>query len=162
MTKASQLVSSIMTLILGILFVILKGEVVGIALTVFGVVLIVTAIIELVRKNIVSGIIKAVLGIAVLAFGWALLDIALLVIGIVLIIFGILELVKRIVAIVKKQNGKLLATILGFISPVFSAVAGYFLVTSSGEAVNWAIILGGVLLIIDGILALIEALVSKK
>ena len=162
MTRSSQFVSALMTLILGILFVILKGEVVGIALTVFGVVLIITAILELIRKNIASGIIKAVLGIAVLSFGWMLLDIALLVIGIVLIVFGVLELIKRIIAIFKKKKNKLLATILGFISPVFSVVAGYFLITSSGEAVGWAIILGGVLLIINGVLALIEALASKN
>ena len=162
MTKSSQIVSALMTLILGILFVILKGEIVEIALTVFGVVLIVTAIIELVRKNIVSGIIKAILGILVLAVGWMLIDIALLVIGIVLVVFGVLELVKRIIALFKKNNTKLLAKILGFISPVFSIVAGYFLITSSGEAVGWAIIVGGVLLIINGVLALVEALVSKK
>ncbi len=162
MTRSSQFVSALMTLILGVLFVILKGEVVGIALTVFGVVLIVTAILELVRKNIVSGIIKAILGIAVLSFGWMLLDIALLVIGIVLIVFGVLELIKRVVAIFKKRKNKLLATILGFISPVFSIVAGYFLITSSGEAVGWAIVVGGVLLIINGVLALVEALASKK
>ena len=162
MTRSSQFVSALMTLILGVLFVILKGEVVGIALTVFGVVLIVTAVLELIRKNIVSGIIKAILGIAVLSFGWMLLDIALLVIGIVLIVFGVLELVKRIVAIFKKSKNKLLATILGFISPVFSIVAGYFLITSSGEAVGWAIVVGGVLLIINGVLALVEALASKK
>ena len=162
MTKASQFVSAIMTLVLGILFLILKGEVVGIALTVFGIVLIVTAVLELIRKNIVSGIIKAVLGIAVLTIGWVLLDIALLVIGIVLVVFGVLEFIKRIVAIVKKQNGKLLATVLGFISPVFSVGAGAFLITSSGEAVTWAIIVGGVLLIIDGLIALVEALASKN
>lgn len=162
MSKTSQFISSIMTLVLGILFLILKGSVVGIGLTVLGVVLIATAIIELVRKNVVSGIIKAVLGIAVLTIGWLLLDIALLVIGVVLIAYGALELIKRVVAIIKKQNGNLLATILGFISPVVSVVAGAFLITSSGDAINWAIIVAGVLLMIDGIIALVEALLSKK
>ena len=162
MTRSSQFVSALMTLILGVLFVILKGEVVGIALTVFGVVLLISAVLELIKLKIASGIIKAILGIAVLIFGWVLIDIALLVIGIVLIVFGVLELVKRIVAVFKKNNTKLLAKILGFISPVFSIVAGYFLITSSGETVAWAIILGGVLLIINGALALIEAISSKN
>jgi uncharacterized membrane protein HdeD (DUF308 family) len=151
-----------MTLILGVLFVILKGEVVEIAITVFGIVLIVTAVLELIRLKIASGIIKAILGIAVLTVGWMLIDIALLVIGIVLMVFGVLELVKRLIALFKKNNTKLFAKILGFISPVFSIVAGYFLITSSGEAVGWAIIVGGVLLIINGVLALVEALASKN
>lgn len=162
MTKASQFVSALMTLILGILFVILKGSVVGIALTVFGVVLILAAVLELIRGKIGSGIVKAILGIAVLVFGWMLLDIALLVIGIVLIAFGALELIKRIIALFKKSKTKLFAKILGLISPLFSVVAGYFLITSSGEAIGWAIIVGGVLLIINGVLALIEAIASKN
>ena len=162
MTKSSQFVSALMTLILGVLFVILKGEVVGIALTVFGVVLIIAAVLELIRLKIASGIVKAILGIAVLVFGWMLLDIALLVIGIVLIAFGALELIKRIVALFKKSRTKFFAKLLGFISPVFSIVAGYFLITSSGEAVEWAIIVGGVLLIINGVLALVEAIASKN
>ena len=162
MTRSSQFLSALMTLILGVLFVILKGEVVGIAIKVFAIVLIITAVLELIRLKIASGIVKAILGIVLLAFGWAITEIALLVIGIVLIVFGVLELVKRIVALFKKNRTKLLAKILGFISPVFSIVAGYFLITSSGEAVGWAIVVGGVLLIINGVLALVEALASKN
>ena len=162
MTRSSQFLSALMTLILGVLFVILKGEVVGIAIKVFAIVLIITAVLELIRLKIASGIVKAILGIVLVAFGWAITEIALLVIGIVLIVFGVLELVKRIVALFKKNRTKLLAKILGFISPVFSIVAGYFLITSSGEAVGWAIVVGGVLLIINGVLALVEALASKN
>lgn len=162
MTKTSQLISAIMTLVLGILFLILKNGVIGIGLTVLGIVLIVTAVLELVRQNITSGIIKAVLGIAVLAIGWLLLDIALFVIGVVLMVYGVLELIKRIVAIVKKQNGKLWATVIGFINPVLCVIAAAFLITSSGEALSWAIIVAGVLFVIDGVLALIEALASKN
>lgn len=161
MTKMSQLLSAIMTLVLGVLFIALKGEVVGVAIGIFGVVLIVTAVIELIRLKIGSGIIKAVLGIAVLTFGWMLIDIALLVIGIVLVIFGVLEFVKRFIRLFRKTNVKLFGKILGFISPLFSIVAGYFLITSSGEAVGVAVVIGGVLLVINGALALIEALASK-
>ena len=162
MTKLSQFTSALMTLILGVLFVMLKGGVVGIAIKVFAAVLIITAVIELIKLKIASGVVKAILAVVLLIFGWAITEIALLVIGIVLIVFGVLELVKRIFALFKKNRTKLLAKILGFISPVFSILAGYFLITSSGEAVNWAIVVGGVLLIINGVLALIEALASKK
>ena len=162
MTRSSQFLSALMTLILGVLFVILKGEVVGIAIKVFAVVLIITAVLELIRLKITSGIVKAILGVVLLAFGWAITEIALLVIGIVLIVFGVLELVKRIIALFKKNRTKLIAKILGFISPIFSIVAGYFLISSSGEAVGWAIVVGGILLIINGVLALVEALASKN
>ena len=160
MKKTSLLISALMTIILGVLFLILKDQVIGIGLTIFGIVLIITAILELIKKNWGSGIIKAILGIAVLMIGWLLLDIALLVIGIVLLVYGILELIKRIVAIVKKQNGKLWATIVGFISPIVCIIAAVALI--SGNFLGWAIIVAGVLLIINGALSLIEALASKN
>ena len=162
MIKTSKLISAIMTLVLGILFLILKGEVIGIGLTVLGVVLLVTAILELVRNNIASGIIKAVLAIAVFVIGWLLLNIALIVIGIVLMVYGVLEFIKRIVAIFKKQSGKFLATVLGFINPVLCIIAAGFLLTSRGEALSWAIIVAGVLFVVDGIIALVEALLTQN
>ena len=162
MKKLSQITSALMTLVLGILFVMLKGGVVGIAIKVFAAVLIITAILELIKLKIASGVIKAILAIVLFIFGWAITEIALLVIGIVLIVFGVLELIKRIFSLFKKNRTRLWAKILGFISPLFSALAGYFLITSRGEAVGWAIVIGGIFLIINGVLVLIEALSSKK
>jgi hypothetical protein len=49
---------------------------------------------------------------------------------------------------------------IGFISPVLSVVAGYFLATTKGDAIGWAILVGGILLIINGVLAIIEAIAS--
>ena len=160
MNKTSDLISAAMTLALGVLFLILKGNVIGIALTVLGIALLVTAIVDLVRKNITSGVIKAVLGVVVLVFGWLFLEIAMLILGIVLLIFGILGLIKRILGLKNKQ--KLLATVLGFIEPIVCIIASVFLITSAGDALNWAVIVGGVCLIIDGVLALIAALLAKK
>lgn len=160
MKKTSLLISALMTILLGVLFIIFKEQVVSIALSVFGIVLIITAILELIKKNWGSGIVKAFLGIAVLLVGGLLLHIALIVIGVVLLIYGALELIKRIVAIIKKQNGKLWATIVGFISPIVCIIAAIALI--SGNFLGWAIIVAGVLLIINGALSLIEALASKN
>ena len=66
MNKPSQFVSALMTLALGILFVILKGDVIGIAITVLGIALLISAIIDFIKKNVTAGVIKAVLGVAVL------------------------------------------------------------------------------------------------
>ena len=160
MNKTSDFISALMTLALGILFLILKGDVIGIALTVLGVALIVTAIVDLVRKSTTSGVVKAVLGVVVLLFGWLFLEVAMLILGIVLLIFGILGLVKRIMALGQAQ--KLLATVLGFIEPIVCIIASIFLITSTGAALNWAVIVGGICLIVDGVLALIAALLAKK
>ena len=78
MTKLSQFTSALMTLILGVLFVMLKGGVVGIAIKVFAAVLIITAVIELIKLKIASGVVKAILAVVLLIFGWAITEIALL------------------------------------------------------------------------------------
>ena len=158
--KSSRIISALMTLALGILFVILKQEIIGIAITVFGVALIITAVLDLFRKNITAGVIKGVLGVVVLVLGWALLDVALLILGIVLLIYGILELIRRIR--IGKNGGKLWAVVLGLIEPVICIAASIFLITSRGEAITWTILIAGIFLIVDGILALISALGSKN
>ncbi len=159
MKKTSQIISAAMTLALGILFVILKADVVGICLTVLGVALIVVGVLDLIKVNIVSGVIKAVLGVAVLVVGWLLLDVALLILGIVLLIYGILELIKRIMSV---KGERLWAFILGLISPVICIVASVFLITSRGSAITWTVIVAGVFLIVNGVLALISAFASKN
>ena len=160
MSRSSQLISAIMTLTLGILFIILKTDVIGIALTVLGVALIITAVLDLIRKGIVSGIIKALLGVAVLVIGWLLIDIAIIILGIVLLVYGILNLVKRVFA--KKKGIKLWKIVIGIIEPVLCIIAAVFLITSSGTALEWTVLVGGIILIINGALALVGALTSKK
>ena len=160
MNKPSQFVSALMTLALGILFVILKGDVIGIAITVLGIALLVSAIIDFVKKNVTAGVIKAVLGVVVLVLGGLFLNIALIILGIVLLIYGVLELIKRLTA--KKKKVKAWARVIGLIEPVICIVASIFLITSSGEALSWAVLVGGIFLIIDGVLALIAALGTKK
>jgi len=150
-----------MTLALGILFVILKAQVIGIAITVIGVALIVVAIVDLVKRNFVSAVIKAVLGILVLVIGWLVLDIALLIIGIALLVYGIVELVKRIMS-KKGKNEKTWQKVLGLLQPVICIVASILLITNSGNVLDWVIIIPGVFFIIDGVLGIINALSSKK
>jgi uncharacterized membrane protein HdeD (DUF308 family) len=160
MKKTSQIISAAMTLALGILFVILKSEVVGIGLTVLGVALIVTAIIDIIRKSYAYGIIKAILGIAVLVIGWLIIEVAIFVIGAVLLVYGILEFIKRLAA--KKKGRKAWVVVLGLIQPLVCIVASVFLIVKGGTALSLAVVVAGVLLIVDGVLALIGALGSKK
>ena len=91
--------------------------------------------------------------------GRLLFDVALLILGIVLLIYGILEFIKRLVG---KKGDRLWAYILGLISPVICIVASVFLITSRGSAIEWTVIVGGIFLIINGVLALISALGSKN
>ena len=83
--------------------------------------------------------------------------------GIVLLVYGVLELIKRIIALVKKQAGKRLwATILGFIEPAIWIVGAIFLITNTSATLGWAVIVAGIIFIIDGALGLISAIASKN
>lgn len=159
MNKTSQLISALMTFALGILFVVLKAEVIGVALTVLGVLLIVVGVLDIVRKAITSGVIKAALGVAVLVIGWLLIDIAVKILGIVLLVYGVLELIKRLTS--KKKGVKLWAVVLGLIEPVLCIVASVFLITSGGSALGVAVLVSGVVFMVEGILGIIAALGTK-
>ena len=160
MKKLSQLISAIVTLALGILFVIMKDGVVGVCLTVFGAALIVTAVLELIKLSIVSGIFKALLGIVVLVLGWMLIDVALLILGIVLLVLGLSKLLKRIFG--KKSGMKPWVVVLGFIEPVLCVIAAVFLITSRGTAISLTVTVSGIFLIINGALGVIGALARKN
>ena len=157
---ASLLISSLMTLALGILFIILKAEVIGICITLIGAALIIVAIIDIFKLKIFSAIVKALLGILVLIIGWKVTRLALLVIGIVLLIYGVIELFKRLFS--KKGSKKIWLKLVRLIQPIFCILASLLLIRKTGEVIDWAIIISGIFFIVDGVLGVINALSSKK
>lgn len=162
MKTTSHLISAAMTLALGILFVILKAEVVGICITLLGVALIVLAVLDLIKGFIAPGIVKILLAVCVLLIGWLLLDVALLVLGIVLLAYSIVEILKLISAVIKLKKFNILAIVLGLIEPALGIVASVFLITSRGAAIEWTVIVAGIVLIINGVCAAVRAFIPEK
>lgn len=160
MKKAIKLLSALLTIALGVLFVIFKTEVLSICMTVLGVGLLIFAILDLIRFKIFTAVIEGVLGAAVLVIGWTLLDIALFVIALVLGIYGIVELFSRIFE--KKKNKGTFVLIVGFIEPLVAIAASAFLLLNGSSALSFGVFLAGVFLIIDGILSLIVVLPGNK
>ena len=162
MKTTSHLISAAMTLALGILFVILKAEVVGICITLLGVALIVLAVLDLIKGFIAPGIVKILLAVCVLLIGWLLLDVALLVLGIVLLAYSIVEILKLISVVIKLKKFNILAIVLGLIEPALGIVASVFLITSRGAAIEWTVIVAGIVLIINGVCAAVRAFIPEK
>ncbi len=161
MKITSNLISAAMTLALGILFVILKAEVVGICITVLGVTFVVLAVLDLLRGAIIPGVVKILLGAAVLLIGWLLLDLALLVLGIVLLVYSILEIARTVEALVRNKNTRIIEIVLSLLQPAFSLIAAIFLITSRGAAIEWTVIIAGIMLIVNGVCAIVRAVVEK-
>ena len=162
MKNSSYLVSAAVKLALGILFVILKAEVVGICITLLGVALLVMGILDLVHSDIAGGIVKIVLAAAVTLIGWLLLEVALIVLGIVLLINSIIDIVKIIITAVQNKGVNILAVVLGLIEPALALVASIFLITSRGTAIEWAVIIAGIILIVNGVVGILRAFVPQS
>lgn len=152
----NNLIVALATIVLGVLFIVLKGEVVSIAMTVLGVALIIAGVIDIVNKLTTSGVVKAVLGVALLVCGWTLVSLALYIMAAVLLIYGILlllEVFKRM-----KKSDKIWNKVLKLIEPVVMIIVAACLLFNQGGAISWIFTLAGVLLIVDGALGLVNSL----
>lgn len=142
-------INAIALVVLGILFCVFRAGMINVLLTIVGVVLIALGVYDIfVRKNYVSAAIEIILGIAVIVCGWTILDIALLVLGIGLSIYAIYEIIM--IAKNFKKKGW-----ISLIKPIITLVVGIFLIVAKWVLVDWIFIVIGVILIINGILALL-------
>lgn len=141
----SELFSSLLYIIIGVLLVIFRSQTLGWAMTIAGIVFIVSGILDLVKKNWVGGAVSLIIGIAILILGWAAAQIVLLVLGILIAIKGIVALIN----VLKRKN----KGILEILFPILSIVVGLML--AFGNALDIMIIIVGVLLIVDGVIGLL-------
>ena len=158
MKTSNKLLSAVLTIALGILFIILKSDVVSIAMTLLGVALIISGVIDLLHKLIAPGIVKAVIGVAVIVFGWTLMSIAIYIMAALILAFGVVQLVQ---AIKEKQNNTM-KKLLSFIEPALMVIVACCLLFNQGGTIAWVFIVAGVVLIIEGVIALIGCLKDKN
>lgn len=156
----NQLVAAILMTVLGILFIVLKNDVISIGLTVLGVMLIVQAIIDIVNRQYVPAVIKAVIGIIVILLGWVFVKVAIYIMAAVLLIYAILQLIMVIRLLSSAKN--VLVKALGFVQPVIYIVISCCLLFNQGGTIAWMFILSGIFLIIQGIIALIQCVLYNK
>jgi uncharacterized membrane protein HdeD (DUF308 family) len=144
----SELVSSLLYIIIGVLLVIFHSQTLGWAMTIAGIFFIVSGILDLVRLNFVGGAVSLIIGIAILVLGWLAAAIVLLVLGILIALKGIIALAD----VLRKKK----KTVLEVIFPIFSIVVG--LALAFGNGLDIMIIITGVLLIVDGAIGVLGSL----
>ena len=148
--KDSALIMSILYILVGALLLIFRAETLNWAMTIAGVVFVVSGILELIKKNYVGGAVSAIIGIVILVLGWTIAWIVLLVLGIMIAFKGIVALID-----VLKSSDR---TALRLVFPVLTILCGLALAFAFGELMDIMIIVGGVLILIDGIFGLLAAL----
>ena len=154
MKTLNKLITAALTLALGILFVVKQGGILEIIMTVFGVFAIVLGVIDIVQKNTVSGIVKIVLGAVAIVFGWVFTKVATIVVGVLLAVYGLLLLIDAI-----RAKSRILPKILAIVVAGLYILCGIGL--AFGQLLNVIFLIMGILLIVDGVIALVGALVKK-
>ncbi|MBR2370542.1 MAG: DUF308 domain-containing protein [Clostridia bacterium] len=146
--KNSELFSSLLYIIIGVLLVVFRSQTLGWAMTIAGIVFIVSGALDLIKKNWTGGAVSLVIGIAILVLGWTAAQIVLLVLGVLIAVKGVVALLD-----VLKKNKK---NALEIVYPVLSVVVGILL--AFGNGLDIMIIIVGVLLAIDGAIGLVGSL----
>ena len=143
--KNSELFSSILYIVIGVLLCIFRTETLGWAMTIAGVFFILSGALDLLKRNFVGGAISLGIGIAILVLGWALAGIVLLVLGILIAIKGLFSLID-----VLRRSRK---NALSLLFPVLTILVGLLL--AFGNGLEIIIVVVGVLLAVDGVLGLL-------
>lgn len=153
--KSKGVLLSILMIVVGVLFLILKAQVASIAMTVIGAMLIVFGALDLVHGRSLYGIIKAVVGVLVIVCGWTLVSAALYVIAALLLIYGIYELYA--LASTKTTTRKRSQMIVVYGTPILNIVLALLLLFNQGGVLDWVFIVAGILFIADGVLSFIDS-----
>ena len=144
----SELFSSLLYIVIGILLGVFKSQTLNWAMTIVGLFFVISGALDLVKKNYTGGAVSLIIGIAILVLGWAAAQIVLLVLGILIAVKGIVAFID---AFKKKRTNA-----LDLVFPVLTVVVGLML--AFGNALDIMIIIVGVLLAVDGVLGLIASL----
>ncbi len=153
MSKKQKLVISIATIVLGVLFIILKNKVISIAMTVLGALLVIEGVIAIIKKLIANGVILIIIGALIITFGWLYATIVIYILAALLLVYGLFELILYLKA---KMNA------FWYVAPIIMIVIGALLLFNQKGTLEWIFIVTGVLLCIEGVFATIDALANTK
>ena len=157
--KNNKLFTGVVLGIIGLLLIILKGQIISIATTFIGVVFIINGVMSIVNKDLTRGIIIIVMGAVIILFGWLFLTIALYIVGALLITYGIIDLVNKFKVQISFEDN--LKKILYYLIPVLYIVAGAVLLFNQGEAISFVFVFSGVVLLVNGLLIIVDGLKEK-
>ena len=146
--RNSELFSSLLYIVIGILLAVFPGDALNWAMTIAGIFFVISGALDLIKMNWIGGAVSLIIGIAILVLGWALTGIVLLVLGILIAVKGVITLIS-----VLKKDG---ANALEVIFAILTIIVG--LVLAFGNALSTLVIIVGILLALDGVLGLIGAL----
>ena len=147
----SGIFSALLYLALGILLVIFKTETINWAMTIAGIVFIVSGLLEVIKKEWAGGGVSLVIGIVILLLGNLIKDVVILVLGILIAVKGLVSLIDEF-----KRSKK---SVLGITFAILTILVGVAL--AFGNGLDIMLLVCGIVFIVDGIIGLIAAVTKK-
>ena len=147
----SNLVTALLYIVVGIILCIFGGETLKWAFTIGGVLFLIFGILEIVKKNTVNGVVSLIIGIVILLGGWLFIEVALIILGVLVAIKGVISLIDAL----RRKKPSAIEVLFA----ILTVVAG--IMVAFGNGADIIIRIGGVLLAVNGIIALAGSL-SKK
>lgn len=159
MKKTEKILCALFTIALGVLLIVLKGDLISIIMTVFGIGLLALGILDLFRKQFPPAVVKGVGGIVVVLCGWVIVSAVLYIVAGILLIAGILLLYEKI----KRGNScdGILQILCEYVAPALCIVIGILFLFNKGNTVNWVFIVGGIFTVSVGGIFLAGAITEE-
>ena len=153
MKKSDIVISAIFTIAIGVLLMIMKGEMISVFMTIVGVSLIVLGLIDLLQSNVPLAVVKLVVGAVVIFFGWTIVSAVVYILAAFVLIVGVLTLYDCVRFRLRCVRGidalKILST------PIICILIGLVLFFNKWD---WVFVVAGFFTIIEGGLLLLDAL----
>ena len=156
MKKSEKIIAAVLTMVLGILLVIMRGNFIGILMTVAGLCLVVLGIADIIHRAVPPAVVKIIVGVFVIVCGWTAVGAVLYIVSAVLLIFGILLLYDKIKRGIRCRT--LLNTVFEYAVPALCIAIGVLLLFHKASIVKVVFICTGVLTLITGGILLFNAL----
>lgn len=150
--STSELSSSLLYVVIGVLLMVFRSQTLGWAMTVIGALFVISGIIDLIRFNWAGGAVSLIIGISILVLGWTATKIVLLVLGILIALKGLTTLIS---ALFTKRRKNIFVILFAIVSIVIGVMLAF------GNGLDMLIIVAGALLTVDGIFGLIGSLVRR-
>ena len=154
MKNTNKMITAVVAIIVGILFIAMKGEVISLAMTALGIAAVVMGVLDITKSESKGGVIKIVVGALIITFGWLFTSVMLYIIAALMIIYCIGNLVASL-----KTDGYPMSTVQAirtYAKPIVGLVAGVCLLLNQGGTVSWAFVIAGIIFVTEGIMMLSE------
>ena len=158
MKKTEKIVIAAAIIVFGILFMILKSNLIGIFMTILGIALFVFGAMDIFKQKVVWAVCKIVFGALAIICGWAMLEAVLYLLSAGLFVLGILILYDLLRY---KLNGVVFKDAYCLLKLSQPALCMLIALTFLFEPNDWVFILSGIFMIVEGGLLLFDAIKNE-